>query len=136
MPTNNLQSNNKIPLYRRRWVWGVVMGMVTIISASFICLKFNISIKDYFTFLPTGFLLFISSISFGFLHFLFISITTTFPSLKFILFCLGYYFFTILLIYQSFKNKQVKILYPILYIFLLGVSVAGYYVLIKAMSNF
>lgn len=134
----DLQSQNseRVPFWRKRWLWAVVVGGVTMILTSVICLYLNVSLKDYIIFLPAGLVLFISMISFGFLHFLFLSVTTSFPSIKFIFVCFVYYAAIILLLYLIFKNKYVKIRYPILYFLMLGISIVGYYFLIKALSNF
>ncbi len=127
---NNNITEEKIPWYRRRWVWGVVLGVVL----ALVCLcgidilsKINPnsslqSIIPLFLFqLPIG--LFIIGGIKG------VEILYEFIDILFYLYLIIYYIGLLILIFITFHRKKVKIKYPFILIVIITTSLFGFIVL-------
>lgn len=140
MSANNQQPSafSKIPFLRTRLFWGVVMGIILISIIYFYFFKLHIplsiqNIKELLIYLPAGF---IAGISIASLTIIDLFIYPTFTSIKFIILFFVYYSSLILLLYKTFKYSKIKMRYPFLFIIILGLSIGGYYFLLKMAENF
>lgn len=132
-------TEEKIPPYRRRLFWGVVMapilifgGFILLFEMPFMILKMFPGGSPYpsviLIYLPYGFILGISIlIPFEISAYSFYVKTISTPLSHFlsIIYCIILLF----LFYKTFKEKRVKIKYPLIVIAIIIISLFGFFVL-------
>ena len=127
----------KIPFWRRRWFWGMILGIVLGITITLLLslnkspralllIFFNASNTNFFLIIAEGFLACLITIlrllSFGKLFTIpaitksEITIIDTVPKIIAISVYAIYYLLLYSLIYKTFRHKKVEIKYPILFI--------------------
>jgi len=134
----------KIPFWRRRWFWGIPILITILFIIKFPLIlhcplyTFWNKLIIHFSNLALGFLLCVLIIPYlffadktksilYFLNIISMKIHNIFGSERavfviYIIFIALYYFLLLFLIYKIFKNKKVKIKYPILFIIILLLS--------------
>jgi hypothetical protein len=132
MAKNYQQStqSQKIPFWRRRWFWGVVVGGIYILSikqianiepiASFSVSNIIAFSKGFFYGLPTGIALVFTLI----FRFPFYS-TITSNTIIYNIFITIYYLILVCLLYKTFWKKKVSIRYPVIFLLIVIINMLG-----------
>ena len=121
MKTTTKKPKHPIPFYRRRWLWGGVLGLATVWGFKALLDLNNYSIQNSLNY--SGLKYFLHGFPGGIAMFLsFASIT------MYNYFVAVYYIIISALLFLTFRNKSIKVKYPIITLLLMLITIFGIWI--------